>query len=100
MAKRPPATDRGLRPWLPASGIEMPFELQFSPKARDHLKAFRKRDRQIILDGIEAQLRDQPDRATRNRKQLEENPLAPWELRVGDFRVFYDVNAEEKRVAA
>jgi mRNA-degrading endonuclease RelE of RelBE toxin-antitoxin system len=25
---------------------------------------------------------------------LEDNPLAPWELRVGDFRVFYDVDRE------
>jgi mRNA-degrading endonuclease RelE of RelBE toxin-antitoxin system len=77
----------------------MPFELRFSPRARDHVKALRKRDQQIVLDSIEAQLRDQPDRPTRNRKQLEENPLAPWELRVGDFRVFYDVNADENLVA-
>jgi mRNA-degrading endonuclease RelE of RelBE toxin-antitoxin system len=31
---------------------------------------------------------------TRNRKRLRPNPLAPWELRVGDLRVFYDVDAE------
>jgi mRNA-degrading endonuclease RelE of RelBE toxin-antitoxin system len=29
---------------------------------------------------------------------LEENALAPWELRVGDFRVFYDVDAGAERV--
>jgi len=27
-----------------------------------------------------------------------EKRLAPWELRVGDFRVFYDVNASEEQV--
>jgi len=27
---------------------------------------------------------------TRNRKALRPNPLAPWELRVGDLRVFYE----------
>jgi mRNA-degrading endonuclease RelE of RelBE toxin-antitoxin system len=30
---------------------------------------------------------------------LEDNPLAPWELRVGDFRVFYDVDRESEKVA-
>ena len=33
-----------------------------------------------------------------NRKRLEDNPLAPWELRVGDFRVFYDVSPDERHV--
>jgi hypothetical protein len=28
---------------------------------------------------------------TRNRKPMRPNPLAPWELRVGDLRVYYDV---------
>jgi mRNA interferase RelE/StbE len=34
-------------------------------------------------------------RETRNRKQLRPNPLAPWELRVGAYRVFYEVDAIE-----
>jgi mRNA-degrading endonuclease RelE of RelBE toxin-antitoxin system len=29
---------------------------------------------------------------------LRENPLATWELRVGDLRVFYDVNKQEEAV--
>jgi hypothetical protein len=28
---------------------------------------------------------------TRNRKPLRPNPVAPWELRVGHLRVFYEV---------
>jgi mRNA-degrading endonuclease RelE of RelBE toxin-antitoxin system len=70
------------------------FDIQFSPSARRHLQALRKRDRQIVVDAIEKQLRHQPDQPARNRKRLAENPLAPWELRVGDFRVFYDVDRE------
>jgi len=34
----------------------------------------------------------------RNRKRLRPNPLAPWELRVGDLRVLYDVSEDEERV--
>jgi mRNA-degrading endonuclease RelE of RelBE toxin-antitoxin system len=35
---------------------------------------------------------------TRNRKLLRENPLADWELRVGRFRVFYEVDAGNRLV--
>jgi len=29
---------------------------------------------------------------TKNRKKLRENPLAPWELRAGKYRIFYQVD--------
>jgi len=41
------------------------------------------------------QLGHQADQPTRQRKKLEDNELAPWELRVGDFRVFYDIDEDE-----
>jgi len=58
----------------------------------------RKRDQQIIVDAISVQLPTQPDQATKNRKRLQDNPLAPWELRVGRFRVFYDIDSENLEV--
>ena len=73
----------------------MAFAVEFSPDARDHLRAIRKRDQQIIVDAITDQLIHQPDQPTAHRKRLEDNSVAPWELRVGDFRVFYDVNCED-----
>jgi mRNA-degrading endonuclease RelE of RelBE toxin-antitoxin system len=76
----------------------MEFEIQFSPHAQEHVKKLRKRDQQIILEAIAVNLHHQPDKQTKNRKLLEENPLAPWELRVGEFRVFYDVNQTENLV--
>jgi hypothetical protein len=39
---------------------------------------------------------DQPTLATRKRKVLRPNPIAPWELRLGDIRVFYEVQEEPK----
>ena len=59
----------------------------------------RKRDQQIVVDAIAAQLTHQPDQPTAHRKPLEDNPIAPWELRVGDFRVFYDINHDVQVVA-
>jgi mRNA-degrading endonuclease RelE of RelBE toxin-antitoxin system len=73
----------------------MAFTVRFTPPAREHLKGFRKRDQRIVVGAIERQLVDRPEQPARNRKKLEENPLAPWELRVGNYRVFYDVNQED-----
>jgi mRNA-degrading endonuclease RelE of RelBE toxin-antitoxin system len=69
----------------------MVFEIAFMPKAWEHLQAFSAREQRILLDTIEQQLRHQPNQQTRQRKPLKLNSLAGWELRVGKFRVFYDI---------
>lgn len=46
---------------------------------------------QIILDGIEENLTYGPNVETRNRKRLRPNETAEWELRLGEYRVIYDV---------
>jgi mRNA-degrading endonuclease RelE of RelBE toxin-antitoxin system len=43
------------------------------------------------LDTVDKQLKHQPTVETRNRKPMRPNPLAPWELRIGNLRVYYDV---------
>ncbi|HEY3572020.1 MAG TPA: type II toxin-antitoxin system RelE/ParE family toxin [Thermoanaerobaculia bacterium] len=77
----------------------MPYEIEFSEDVKTQLRHLTARSRSILLTAIETQLLHEPLIETRNRKQLRPNPLAPWELRVGDLRVFYRV-AEEgvKRV--
>lgn len=37
---------------------------------------------------------------TRNRKRLVANPIAPWELRVGRYRVYFEVQEEPERIVA
>jgi len=76
----------------------MNYAIDFSPRARDNLTALRKRDQQAIVDAIDVQLANERGRPTRNRKPMEENPLAPWELRVGDLRVFYDISVDTATV--
>jgi hypothetical protein len=44
------------------------------------------------LDAVDEQLAHQPTVETRNRKPMRPNPVAPWELRVGDLRVYYEVS--------
>ena len=76
----------------------MAFAIELSPHARVHVRQLRKREQWIIVDAITLHLAHQPDLPTQHRKKLQDNPLAPWELRVGDFRVFYDVSPESGTV--
>jgi len=68
------------------------------------MKAIARFYRNRILDEIEAQLSDHPVDITKQKKVLI-NLSPPWtgvsivrELRVGDYRVFYDVDEANKVV--
>jgi mRNA-degrading endonuclease RelE of RelBE toxin-antitoxin system len=77
------------------------FEIQLAEGVEEDLKKIRLYYRNQILDAIQEQLTHEPDTTTRNRKLLKNlNPpwqtVAPiWELRVGEYRVFYDVSPTE-----
>ena len=68
------------------------YEIEFTPEAVEDLKALRKFEQEEVVDGIESQLRHDPTVETRNRKKLRPNNVAAWELRIGRFRVFYNVD--------
>jgi mRNA-degrading endonuclease RelE of RelBE toxin-antitoxin system len=74
------------------------FEIEFTPEAIDDLKSFRKSEQQSVFDQINEQLFYEPMADTRNRKKLRPNDVAEYELRVGRFRVFYDVDEQAKTV--
>jgi mRNA-degrading endonuclease RelE of RelBE toxin-antitoxin system len=72
----------------------MEFTIELSPDAQAQLDEFIARERRTVLDAIDVRLRHEPRVRTRNRKPLDPNDLATWELRVGGLRVFYDVETE------
>jgi mRNA-degrading endonuclease RelE of RelBE toxin-antitoxin system len=72
------------------------YQIDYSPDAEGHLRALTARQRAIVLDTIDEQLADQPGVETRNRKPMRPNPIAPWELRIGDLRVYYDIQESYK----
>lgn len=76
----------------------MPYRIEYSPDAEEHLRALTVREQAIVLDTADKQLRHQPTRETRNRKPMRPNPVAPWELRVGNLRVYYDVEEQPEPV--
>ena len=43
---------------------------------------------------------EEADIESSRRKQLRPNELAPWELRAGKYRVFYELGAGEVKVVA
>jgi mRNA-degrading endonuclease RelE of RelBE toxin-antitoxin system len=55
-------------------------------------------DRRRFVTALEVLLTHGPTKETRNLKRLRPNDLAEWELRVGAFRVFYDVVADDEIV--
>jgi mRNA-degrading endonuclease RelE of RelBE toxin-antitoxin system len=82
----------------------MPYEVLIETLADEELSEFRVYDQRHIVAEIEQQLTHQPTVATRRRKCLQNlTPSFPhvrpvWELRVGDVRVFYDVDGASQQV--
>jgi mRNA-degrading endonuclease RelE of RelBE toxin-antitoxin system len=80
------------------------FTVHFVESVADDLADLKASERQLILDRIDEQLSHQPTTPTRNRKMVPglvppwEHEQPVWELRVGLFRVFYDVNEAESKV--
>jgi mRNA-degrading endonuclease RelE of RelBE toxin-antitoxin system len=70
----------------------MPYEIRYSDEAIEQLKKLRVFDRTAILDQIEQVLSVNPTVVSKARvKRLREPAPAQFRLRVGEFRVFYDV---------
>ena len=69
----------------------MAYEVRFADDVKGHLRALTIPERSAALEAIELHLLYEPLVETRNRKPLRPNPIAPWELRVGKLRVFYEV---------
>jgi mRNA-degrading endonuclease RelE of RelBE toxin-antitoxin system len=70
------------------------WEIEIAVEAAKDLHWFRKKDQTLIGERIETQLRHQPDEVTRNRKRLRPGHRGEWELRIGNIRVFYDLDLE------
>jgi mRNA-degrading endonuclease RelE of RelBE toxin-antitoxin system len=72
-----------------------------SSAVADDLKTLGVPERTQILDEIEVQLPHEPGRETRNRKILVglvppwEHVPPVWELRIGEYRVFYDIDEKD-----
>src|SRR5205823_1527947 len=83
--------------WRRYSG--MPYEIIFAPPTEKHLAILTAAQRKTVFDAVAKQLKYEPTGRTKNRKPMEPNPLASWELRIGILRVYYDVHREPPLVS-
>lgn len=74
------------------------YRIDVTEDAKLDLSYFSARERKLVVSKLREQLTHVPLTETRNRKKLRNNPLFPWELRIGNFRVFYEVNEDDRAV--
>lgn len=67
------------------------YEIELTPIALEDLHYFKKYEQNIILDAIRTQLPYEPTVETTNRFRRQPQEISEWELRVGVYRVFYNV---------
>jgi mRNA-degrading endonuclease RelE of RelBE toxin-antitoxin system len=80
------------------------YEVEIVPTALEELAALRAFDARSILDAVEGQLKHTPNSESTHRKELTgiQPPFEAvppiWQLSVGEFRVFYDVDDIGRKV--
>lgn len=80
------------------------YQIEYAEDIALDLAELRAYERTQILDGIDRQLTYEPTQATRNKKILVgllppwEHVPPIWELRLGEYRVFYDVDEDNSIV--
>jgi mRNA-degrading endonuclease RelE of RelBE toxin-antitoxin system len=57
-------------------------------------------EQRIVIVAIQTYLWEDADIESNRRKRLRPNELAPWELRAGKYRVFYELEAGQVKVVA
>ena len=69
----------------------MEYQISLTESAKKDIAYFGANEQRLIVAGIISHLKTDAETETRKRKQLRPNPIAPWELRLDRFRVFYSV---------
>jgi mRNA-degrading endonuclease RelE of RelBE toxin-antitoxin system len=79
----------------------MRYELILSPEALQDLRYLRANLRAEVRDALERHLRSQPAKASRSRiKRLRGLSRPQYRLRVGDVRVYYDIEGSQVHILA
>jgi mRNA interferase RelE/StbE len=77
----------------------MSYQILITADAEQDLDSLQASDRKTVLEAIETHLTHQPTQVSRSRiKQLVQPAISEYRLRVGDYRVYYDVNEEAQHV--
>ena len=69
----------------------MEFNVRFIRSAEKDLDYYSTYEQKLIVKAIIKYLQIESNIETKKRKRLRPNPIAPWELRIGMYRVFYEI---------
>jgi mRNA interferase RelE/StbE len=79
----------------------MPYEILLAPEAVEDLRRLRASDRSTVRAAIAQFLRHSPTSVSRSRiKRLRGLSRPQYRLRVGDFRIFYDIEQQTVEILA
>ncbi len=77
-----------------------PYDIQYADEAVEDLRAMRAFDQRAVLEGVEIHLLHQPKFISKSRIKLMNQPFwSQFRLRVGDFRIYYDVDDDARVVS-
>jgi mRNA-degrading endonuclease RelE of RelBE toxin-antitoxin system len=77
------------------------YRIAVRPQAARQIRRLRRVDAVAILDALETYLQYEPERVSRSRiKRLRGDQRSTYRLRVGEYRVFYDVTEGQVMVNA
>lgn len=75
------------------------YTISVSKLAKDDIASLRVFDQRQIIDAMEEHLASQPTKESKSRiKKMTQPFWSEYRLRVGEFRVYYDVDAEANEV--
>jgi mRNA-degrading endonuclease RelE of RelBE toxin-antitoxin system len=79
----------------------MRFEILLAPRVARMLRALPARIRAEIRDALDTHLRHEPEKVSKSRiKRLKGMSKPQYRLRVGEMRIFYDVEEQTVEVLA
>ncbi len=79
----------------------MRYDIIFSREAVNDFKKLSARERATVAEAIEQHLRHEPGKVSKSRiKRLRDLEQPQYRLRVGEIRVFYDIQKETVEVLA
>lgn len=78
----------------------MQFQVLLTASAEVDLDYFKAFEQRTIVDAIRVHLTSDANIESKRRKRLKNNSLAPWELRVGKYRLFYSIEETTVNIVA
>jgi mRNA-degrading endonuclease RelE of RelBE toxin-antitoxin system len=78
--------------------VPLAYRIEYLPIVKLHFRTLTARQRSIVLDSVDEQLTYEPIVITRNRFLMRPDSIADWELRIGELRVYYDIEEDPEQV--